>query len=116
MPVDARLRLDLDAMARACAGAGLVFLCNPNNPTGTVHGAGDMKAAIAAMLRDAPQVTVLVDEAYHEYVDDPAYDSLVPLALAGAARDRLPHFLEGVRHGRTAARLRDRTTRRRWNG
>lgn len=81
VPVDAKLRLDLDAMAAACAGAGLVFLCNPNNPTGTVHGAGDLKAAIATMLRAAPQVTVLVDEAYHEYVDDPAYASLVPLAL-----------------------------------
>jgi len=81
VPVNAKLQLDLDAMAAACGGAGLVFLCNPNNPTGTVHGAGDMKAAIATMLREAPQVTVLVDEAYHEYVDDPAYASLVPLAL-----------------------------------
>jgi len=81
VPVDTRLRLDLDAMAAACTGAGLVFLCNPNNPTGTVHGAADMKAAIAAMLRTAPEVTILVDEAYHEYVDDPAYASLVPLAL-----------------------------------
>jgi len=81
VPVDAKLRLDLDAMAAACAGAGLVFLCNPNNPTGTVHGAADMKTAIATMLRAAPQVTILVDEAYHEYVDDPSYASLVPLAL-----------------------------------
>jgi histidinol-phosphate aminotransferase len=81
VPVDTKLKLDLDAMAAACAGAGLVFLCNPNNPTGTVHGAADMKAAIATMLRAAPQVTILVDEAYHEYVDDPAYASLVPLAL-----------------------------------
>ena len=81
VPVDAKLRLDLDAMAAACTGAGLVFLCNPNNPTGTVLGAADMKAAIATMLRAAPQVTILVDEAYHEYVDDPAYASLVPLAL-----------------------------------
>jgi histidinol-phosphate aminotransferase len=81
VPVDARLRLDLDAMAAACTGAGLVFLCNPNNPTGTVHGAADLKAAIGAMLRAAPQVTILVDEAYHEYVDDPGYASLVPLAL-----------------------------------
>jgi histidinol-phosphate aminotransferase len=68
-------------MAAACTGAGLVFLCNPNNPTGTVHGAADLKAAIGAMLRAAPQVTILVDEAYHEYVDDPGYASLVPLAL-----------------------------------
>ncbi len=81
VPVDTRLGLDLDAMAAACAGAGLVFLCNPNNPTGTVHGAGDLKAAITSMLRLAPQVIILVDEAYHEYVDDPGYASLAPLAL-----------------------------------
>jgi histidinol-phosphate aminotransferase len=81
VPVDPKLRLDLDAMAAACTGAGLVFLCNPNNPTGTIHSASDMKSAIATMLRAAPQVTILVDEAYHEYVDDPGYASLVPLAL-----------------------------------
>lgn len=81
VPVDAKLRLDLDAMAAACTGAGLVFLCNPNNPTGTIHSASDMKSAIATMLRAAPQVTILVDEAYHEYVDDPGYASLVPMAL-----------------------------------
>ena len=81
VPVDAQLRLDLDAMAAACTGAGLVFLCNPNNPTGTVLSASDMKSAIVTMLRAAPQVTILVDEAYHEYVDDPGYASLVPLAL-----------------------------------
>ena len=36
--VDAALRLDLDGMAAAAKGAGLVFLNNPNNPTATVHG------------------------------------------------------------------------------
>ncbi|MEP7345174.1 MAG: aminotransferase class I/II-fold pyridoxal phosphate-dependent enzyme, partial [Gemmatimonadaceae bacterium] len=34
VPVDSTFRLDLDAMATAAEGAGLVFLCNPNNPTG----------------------------------------------------------------------------------
>src|SRR5262249_36389591 len=37
VPVDASLRLDVDGMAEAAQGAGLVFFCNPNNPTGTVH-------------------------------------------------------------------------------
>lgn len=32
VPVDARLRLDLDAMAEAARRAGVVYLCNPNNP------------------------------------------------------------------------------------
>ena len=37
VPVDRSLALDLDAMAEAANGAGMVFFCNPNNPTGTVH-------------------------------------------------------------------------------
>src|SRR6185503_11624522 len=35
--VDSKLQLDLDAMADAARGAGLVYFCNPNNPTATVH-------------------------------------------------------------------------------
>jgi histidinol-phosphate aminotransferase len=72
------LRLDLDAMAVAAKGAGLVFLCNPNNPTSTVHGAAAVRAFITRVRRESPQTYILVDEAYHEYVDDPAYASMVP--------------------------------------
>jgi histidinol-phosphate aminotransferase len=82
VPVDQALRLDLDAMIAASAGAGLVFLCNPNNPTSTVHGADTMRGAIDRILKASPDVIVLVDEAYHEYVDDPSYQSMLPLALA----------------------------------
>ena len=76
------LRLDLAAMADAAKDAGLVFLCNPNNPTSTVHGADAVKEFVARTLREAPDATILIDEAYHEYVDDPRYASAVPLALA----------------------------------
>jgi histidinol-phosphate aminotransferase len=81
VPVDQALRLDLDAMIGASPGAGLVFLCNPNNPTSTVHGADTMRSAIDRILKASPDVIVLVDEAYHEYVDDPSYQSMLPLAL-----------------------------------
>ena len=37
IPVDGDLKLDVPAMTAAATGAGLVFFCNPNNPTGTVH-------------------------------------------------------------------------------
>lgn len=81
VPVDAALRLDLDAMARAADGAGLVFFCNPNNPTGTVHGAPEARRFIDTVLARSPGTTVLVDEAYFEYVDDPSYESMAPLAI-----------------------------------
>jgi histidinol-phosphate aminotransferase len=79
--VDAKLRLDLDAMLRESADAGLVFFCNPNNPTGTVHGVADARRFIGEVLARSPGTTVLVDEAYFEYVDDPRYDTLIPMAI-----------------------------------
>lgn len=80
VPVDRELRLDLDAMARASRGAGLVFLCNPNNPTGTVHGGDSIQEFIRTVHAASPQTVILVDEAYHEYVGDPAYRTMLPLA------------------------------------
>ena len=75
------LGLDLDAMAAAARGAGLVFLCNPNNPTATVHSKSDVVAFIETVNRTSPQTTVLVDEAYFEYVDHPGYGTLIPMSL-----------------------------------
>ncbi|HVT37817.1 MAG TPA: aminotransferase class I/II-fold pyridoxal phosphate-dependent enzyme [Gemmatimonadaceae bacterium] len=81
VPVDAHLALDLGAMADAARGAGLVYLCNPNNPTATVHSKGDVTGFIDQVGRTSPQTTVLVDEAYFEYVDEPSYGTVMPLAL-----------------------------------
>lgn len=80
--VDAKLRLDLDAMADASRGAGLVYFCNPNNPTATVHGASDVNAFVERVLRASPDTTILIDEAYHEYVADPSYATAIPLAMS----------------------------------
>ena len=81
VPVDGQLRLDVGRMLDETAGAGLVFLCNPNNPTATVHGAATVRDFIAQTNKRAPDCVVMVDEAYHEYVDDPTYSTAVPLAL-----------------------------------
>jgi histidinol-phosphate aminotransferase len=81
IPVDSQLRLDLGRMLEQTNGAGLVFLCNPNNPTATVYGATAVRDFIAETNRRAPDCVVLVDEAYHEYVEDPAYSTAIPIAL-----------------------------------
>lgn len=81
VPVTRDLRLDLGAMAEQSRGAGLVFLCNPNNPTGTVHGASLITDFVDRVHRVSADTTVLIDEAYHHYVEDPAYATAIPLAL-----------------------------------
>jgi histidinol-phosphate aminotransferase len=68
---------DLDAFAAAITPATrLVYLANPNNPTGTWFGAD----AFAAFMHGVPaNVLVVVDEAYAEFVDAPDHASALPL-------------------------------------
>lgn len=75
---------DLRALREAIGPATrLVYLANPNNPTGTWFSTGDL----AAFLQDVPpQVIVVVDEAYLEYATDPA---LVPATTLLAAHPNL---------------------------
>lgn len=81
VPVDSEGRLDLQAMADAAVGAGLVFVCNPNNPTGTAHGGDAIAEFVAEVHRRSPDTVIHVDEAYNEYVTAPDYRSAVALAL-----------------------------------
>lgn len=71
VPLDASFRHDLPRMAAACdSTTGLVYVCNPNNPTGTIVTGEEL----AAFLGRVPlSVTVLLDEAYHHFVEDPGY-------------------------------------------
>ena len=79
--VDSLFRLDLEPMMDAAKGAGLVFFNNPNNPTATVHGAQAVADFVGRVRHLSPDTVVLIDEAYHDYVTDPAYESAIPLAL-----------------------------------
>jgi histidinol-phosphate aminotransferase len=79
---DGKLRIDLEKMAEAARGAGLVFFCNPNNPTATVHGHQAVADMVAAIRQASPDTVILIDEAYHDYVTDPSYQSAVDIALA----------------------------------
>jgi histidinol-phosphate aminotransferase len=79
--VDSALRVDLDAMVDGARGAGLVYLCNPNNPTATVLGSAAVTAYVNRVNQISPETTILIDEAYHEYVDEPSYATAIPMAL-----------------------------------
>ena len=61
--VDRSLGLDIEAMAEAAKGAGLVFFCNPNNPTGTVHNAATVERFIRRIKQASPDTRILLDEA-----------------------------------------------------
>lgn len=82
--VDAQLRLDLPAMEDAAGGAGLVFFCNPNNPTGTTWPTKDIEGMIDRLAQRSPETVILVDEAYADFVETPGYYSLI----SRAAKDR----------------------------
>jgi histidinol-phosphate aminotransferase len=81
VPVTSDFKLDLDAMEKAIDGnAGLIYICNPNNPTATVLEPGKLKAFCE---RVSPRVPVFIDEAYIDYLDDPAGNTLVAGVKAG---------------------------------
>ena len=80
-PLDADLRVNLEAIVREARGAGLIFLCNPNNPSSTVQSASNVEDFVAEVRRVSPETYILIDEAYHDYVTDPAHETAIPLAL-----------------------------------
>ncbi len=81
VPVDKAGALDLEKMAAAARWSGLVFLCNPNNPTGTVHSFKAVADFVTRVRRESPETAILIDEAYHDYVDDSGYGTALALAL-----------------------------------
>jgi histidinol-phosphate aminotransferase len=77
VPLTPDFRHDLRAMAAACdPRTGLVYVCNPNNPTGTIVRRGELASFLDAVR--GPTV-ILVDEAYHHFVEDPRYSSALEL-------------------------------------
>ncbi|NND14292.1 MAG: histidinol-phosphate transaminase [Acidimicrobiia bacterium] len=72
-------RVDLDVMVGAMRhDTNLVYVCNPNNPTGTYRSRDDILALVDAV---APSVLVVVDEAYAEYAIAPDFGSLANVAV-----------------------------------
>jgi histidinol-phosphate aminotransferase len=66
---------DLPKMA-AAANEGLIYICNPNNPTASITPKNELRDLIAKAPR---QTMTLVDEAYYHYADSPDYESVIPL-------------------------------------
>jgi len=81
VPVDRAMQLDLNAMAEAAKGAGLVYLCNPNNPTGAAHDAAAVEQFVRKVKTSSPGTAILLDEAYIDYAHDPAIKTAKPLAM-----------------------------------
>jgi histidinol-phosphate aminotransferase len=79
--LNSEFKIDLDAMLTASKGAGLVFYCNPNNPTATYVGAKATREFLTKLIAASPTTTVLVDEAYFDYVTDPDHETHVPFAI-----------------------------------
>ena len=59
---------------------GFIYLCNPNNPTGRIVTKSEVRELLDGIPADVP---VLIDEAYHHFVDNPEYASSVPYILEG---------------------------------
>lgn len=81
VPLTDRFDLDLQAMEKqAGSPIGLVYLCNPQNPTGAMTSSAQLRPFCRRISRNA---LVVLDEAYGDYVEDPAYSSMVDLVREG---------------------------------
>ncbi len=79
VPLDPELRHDLDEMLAAIrADTSVVYVCNPNNPTGTHLAAEAIDAFVAAV---PSRVLVVIDEAYNEFVTAGDFSTARPWAL-----------------------------------
>jgi hypothetical protein len=86
----------------------IAYLANPNNPTGAMIGRGDLARFLARL---PAHVLPVIDEAYHEYVEEPDYaDPIREHVVDGPPGDGLANVLENLRAGRLARRVRDRAS------
>jgi histidinol-phosphate aminotransferase len=118
VPLTADHRHDLQRMAAACTSkTGLVYVCNPNNPTATIV----TKAELAEFIPRVPRTTtILVDEAYFHFVEDSAYGTATgwiaehPNVVVARTFSKV-YGMAGMRLGyavgarETLARMRERT-------
>ena len=75
MPLTSTFAHDLPKMLSAAKG-GLIYVCNPNNPTASITPKDELRDFIARTPRET---MILVDEAYFHFADSPDYESVIPL-------------------------------------
>lgn len=93
VPVDENMTIDLDAMRAAYTDdVSLIYLVNPNNPLPTIMEKNKLKEFCLEMSK---KCLVFIDEAYHEYVNNPDYETMIPLAIAN----------ENIMVARTASKI-----------
>ena len=75
IPLTPDHRHDLPKMAAACTSkTGVAYICNPNNPTGTIVTRDEFAAFVQAV---PPTTLIVVDEAYFDFADHPRYSSAI---------------------------------------
>jgi len=81
VPVDAAMNHDLDAMAKRITNkTRLIYICNPNNPTGTIIEKNKLRDFCSSVSEKA---VVFSDEAYYDFITEPDYPSMVELVKNG---------------------------------
>jgi len=84
LPLTKDYRQDMNMFLKTAAARekeiGLVYLCNPNNPTGVIVTKDEIKQLLDGLPKGMP---VLIDEAYHHFVDDAKYATSVPYVIEG---------------------------------
>ena len=84
LPLTDDFRQDMQSIIRATKAhyrdVGFVYLCNPNNPTGRIVTKNEIKQLLDGLPEDMP---VLIDEAYHHFVEDSNYATSIPYVLEG---------------------------------
>src|SRR6266704_5620246 len=75
IPLTSTFAHDVPKMLSA-AKAGLIYVCNPNNPTASITPKDELRDFIA---KAPPETMLLVDEAYFHFADSPNYESVIPL-------------------------------------
>lgn len=70
----------VDATNRNARDVGFVYVCNPNNPTGVSMSADEIEYLLDNIPEDIP---VLIDEAYHHFVENPDYEESLKYVREG---------------------------------